>query len=82
MPYVEQYRRQKLDQIVELMEDAGIVANGDLNYILYKFAMKKCNSYNTYKNYLGELAEVSAEIRRRLLAPYEETKIISNGDVI
>jgi hypothetical protein len=37
--------------------------------------------YNNYKNYIGELQETVAEIRRRLLAPYEDIKIQENGDV-
>ena len=38
-------------------------------------------SYNNFKNYIGELSECNCEIRRRLLAPYEDLKRLDNGDV-
>jgi hypothetical protein len=38
-------------------------------------------SYNNYKNFIGELNETVAEIRRRLLASYEDQKMEENGDV-
>jgi hypothetical protein len=84
IPYVNKNIRPKLDEIVNLMIANGIKANGDLNYILYKFC--KYNvlpSYNGYKNFIGELNECATEIRRRLLADYEDSKIHNpeNGDV-
>ena len=79
MPYVKQYRRANLDSIIEYMERMGIVADGDLNYILFKFAKRNCNSYNKYKNFIGELTETTVEIRRKLLAPYEDKKETENG---
>lgn len=82
MPYVKQDRRHDLDLIVKLMEEAEVVANGDLNYILYAFCKRHIEpSYNNYKNFLGELNEAAEEIRRRLLSPYEDQKILENGDV-
>lgn len=83
MPYVKQDRRPDLDMVVSLMNDVEVIANGDLNYILYAFCKRNIKpSYNNYKNYLGELNEAAEEIRRRLLAPYEDEKIVENGDVV
>jgi hypothetical protein len=60
----------------------GVKADGDLNYILYAFCKRYIKpSYNNYKNFIGELSECSAEIRRRLLSDYETKKIEENGDV-
>jgi len=82
MPYVKEERRPDLDMVVDLMSDVEVIANGDLNYILYAFCKRNVKpSYNNYKNFLGELNEAAEEIRRRLLSPYEDTKIIENGDV-
>jgi hypothetical protein len=87
MPYVKQEDRGKLDVIVELMKSLKIKANGDLNYILFKFCKETIGpvtdqqSYNTYKNFRGELMEIRDEIGRRFLAPYEDKKIEENGDV-
>ena len=82
MPYIVQERRKELDKIVKLMNTKGVIADGDLNYLLYKFCVRHVHpSYNSYKNFIGELNECVAEIRRRLLAPYENEKIKINGDV-
>lgn len=82
MPYIEEYKRENLDDIVESMHFAGVEANGDLNYILYAFCKRYvAPSYNNYKNFCGELRQCATEIERRLLGPYEDIKIIENGDV-
>jgi len=68
---------------VRAMADVGVVADGDLNYILYAYFIRNLNtSYNNLKNYMGELNECAEELRRRLLVPHEDKKIIENGDVI
>ena len=82
MPYVKQERRPDLDEVVEALNDRDVEANGDLNYILFKFC-KFCipQSYNSLKNFCGELRQCATEIERRLLTPYEDGKIQENGDV-
>jgi hypothetical protein len=82
MPYIKQEKRDALDKIVSDMWVADIKADGDLNYLLFAYC-KRCikPSYNNYKNFIGELNECVTEIRRRLLADYENSKIIENGDV-
>lgn len=80
MPYIKQERRQTLDYIVEQLY-VHLKFDGDLNYVLFALCKELEPSYHIYKNYLGELDECAAEIRRRLLAPYEDQKIIENGDV-
>ena len=83
MPYIKKERRHHLDHIVWKMLRMGVEPNGELNYILFKFCIEVVqSSYNNYKNYIGELNECVAEIRRRLLAPYEDQKIKENGDVL
>lgn len=82
MPYVTQDKRAKLNEIIDLMRQHGIKADGDLNYILFTYCKRFIKpSYNNYKNYLGELNECINEIRRRLLSPYEDLKIKENGDI-
>lgn len=82
MPYIKQERRPDLNKVVIAMSEASVKADGDLNYILYRFCKYHVTpSYNNYKNFLGELNEAAEEIRRRLLAPYEDKKIEENGDV-
>ena len=82
MPYVKNNRRDKLNEVVDKMVEAGVLADGDLNYILYKFCKYNVKpSYNGYKNYCGELRQCATEIERRILANYEDGKITQNGDV-
>jgi hypothetical protein len=82
MPYVKQERRSDLNKVVVAMTEAGVKADGDLNYILYRFCKYHVTpSYNNYKNFIGELHQAEAEIERRLLGPYEDMKIEENGDV-
>jgi len=82
MPYVKQEVRRDLDQVIELMKQVQVKANGDLNYILFKYC-KECikPSYNNYKNYRGELRETADWIGEVFLKPYEYQKREENGDV-
>jgi len=82
MPYISWKNREKMDVILEKMSDADIECNGDLNYLLFAYC-KYCvpKSYNSIKNFIGELSEVQVEIRRKILAPYEEKKEEENGSI-
>lgn len=82
MPYIKQENRHDCDVIVHEMKARSIKVNGDLNYILYAFCKRHVSpSYNNYKNFCGELRQCATEIERRILAPYEDAKIMENGDV-
>jgi len=82
MPYIKPERRIWLDRVVQFLKTIDIKADGDLNYILYKYCKYYIKpSYNNYKNYLGELQRAITEIERRILAPYEDEKIQENGDI-
>jgi hypothetical protein len=84
MPYIKQEDRSILDNIVKIFLCYGN-DKGKLNYFLFKLCkeMAKSNgeSYNFYKDYLGELECAKLEIYRRLIARYEDKKIKENGDV-
>ncbi len=82
MPFVPEEKRPQLDKVYQAMVDAGINADGDLNYILYKFCKYQViQSYNSYKNYHGELLECAAQCRSDFLLPYERVKEDENGPV-
>lgn len=82
MPYIKQVKRPEMDDIIDIMKKTGIRADGDLNYILFKFCRDNVRpSYNNYKNYCGELRQCATEIERRMLAKYEDEKIKENGDI-
>ena len=82
MPYIKQDRRTEMDEVVSTMAAYAVVADGDLNYILYKYCKNHIKpSYNNLKNFCGELRQCATEIERRILANYEDSKIEENGDV-
>ena len=65
------------------MKEVDIKADGDLNYILFKYCKFNIKlSYNSLKNFIGELRQSAVEIERRILSKYEDEKIFKNGDVI
>jgi hypothetical protein len=75
-------RRNELNKIIELMEEKDVKADGDLNYILFAYCKYSIPaSYNNYKNFIGELHQAATEIERRILAPYEDEKILESGDI-
>jgi uncharacterized secreted protein with C-terminal beta-propeller domain len=82
MPYIKKEIRHKMDRVIDAMAKEDVKVNGDLNYILYRYCRYFISpSYNNYKNFCGELRQCATEIERRILAPYEDEKIIENGDV-
>lgn len=82
MPYIKGERRLVMDDVLQLMVEAEIKADGDLNYLLYKYCKYHIKpSYNNYKNFCGELRQCATEIERRILAKYEDNAITKNGDV-
>jgi hypothetical protein len=81
MPYIKQEDRPVMDVVVNSMIAQNVKANGDLNYVLFTFCKHYIpKSYNSYKNFCGELRQCATEIERRILAPYEDVKIEENGD--
>ena len=82
MPYIKQNRRDEIDYILTEFENCKIEVNGDLNYLLFKFCKYGIpHSYNSLKNYIGELRQCASEIERKILGPYENSKEEENGGV-
>ena len=87
MPYITSEDRKKYDdKLNDLtfdMEAQGHVS-GHVTYILYMIVarwFKAEPSYNTICKIRGCLIGTLAEFDRRIAAPYEDQKIIENGDV-
>jgi hypothetical protein len=78
MPYIKQEDRTRvaLD---------GATNPGELNYaitlLVRSYMKRKGLSYTTINDVVGALEGAKLEFYRRVAAPYEETKIKSNGDV-
>ncbi len=71
MPYVKQEKRPALDAVVNWMALEGFKTE-DVKKFLFEFCKREIKpSYNNYKNYIGELRQCAAEIKRRDLISQE-----------
>ena len=79
MPYITQEERKNIN--------AGDIARnaGQLNYmittIVLTYLSTKGLSYQTMNDIVGALEGAKAEFQRRVVNPYEDSKIEQNGDV-
>ena len=87
MPYIKQDDRKfyepELTTLNGSLEEEGHVS-GHVTYILYMIVarwFKLEPSYNTIAKIRGCLIGTLAEFDRRIAAPYEDRKILENGDV-
>lgn len=90
MPYIKQGLRKLIKQESEFSDECIIVMEnidcaGDLNYaftVLAKdYISRKGLNYQNINDVIGALEGAKAEFQRRTVAPYEDTKIIENGDI-
>ena len=87
MPYITQDKRPSIDNLIELVACNNA---GELNYAITTLVLKYVNeearmaaklSYGLINEVMGVLECAKQELYRRLAAPYEDDKIIENGDV-
>lgn len=59
---------------------------GELNYRIFKellaYLQTHTESYTVYNEIMGVLSCVQAEFYRRCVVPYEEKKMLENGDIL
>lgn len=79
MPYVPQKRRGALRQEGKA-NDAGEL-NYQITRLLVNYTQQHTLKYKTINDVMGALEGAKAEYYRRVAAPYEDGKIIENGDV-
>lgn len=88
MPYIPQADRAKFDYgllgIKNAIHEHGL-SNGELNYLMTRLAVmylaKHGTSYNTISDVVKAFECAKLEFYRRCVAPYEQKKLDSNGDV-
>ena len=70
--------KKAIERVIKFMAESEIKADGDLNYILFKFC-----KYHTggRRKFVKMLKNCALRIEAELLAPYEDFKIVANGDV-
>lgn len=85
MPYLDPRIRALLDAALPKAGEWIPDAPGELNYVFTKtlldYLKEKGLSYQTINDIVGALEGAKAEFQRRVVAPYEDTKIQENGDV-
>ena len=88
MPYISQLERRNLDPLILALQDklepAGYGVLGRLNYVITRlilYTWKVDSSYFRAAGISGVLTNVYSEFYRRVLVPYENSKIEENGDI-
>lgn len=80
MPYITQDARNAIDSGDHAPETAG-----ELNYaittLISDYFHVQGGRYQQVNDIVGALEGAKIEFYRRVAAPYEDTKIIENGDV-
>lgn len=84
MPYIDRKSRDKFDELLFDLSEA-IDNEGELNYcitmLVRGYVGKHGLRYHNIARVSGVLNNVSDEFYRRVVIPYEDQKIIQNGDV-
>lgn len=79
MPYL------KIEDKEHLLEHMYPTTAGELNYLLttmvLRYWMKSARNYEALNAAIGALESSKQEFYRRIVVPYENKKIHSNGDV-
>ena len=90
MPYIEQDDRAIYESGIQAFRDAFAAVragDGDLNYVLTSVAIawmmyhKPPYNYSLRGRVLLAFEAAKLEYYRRVMAPYEDAKIVANGDV-
>lgn len=85
MPYIKQERRDELQADAAANHGEWSPNNaGELNYVFTCIALayfKVRGNYQAINDIVGALEGAKMEFYRRMAVPYEDTKIIENGDV-
>jgi len=79
MPYITEKQRNN----IEILNFKPVCA-GELNYVITTIIRDyydKSPSYQSINDVVGALEGAKLEFYRRVAAPYEDNKIILNGDV-
>ena len=84
MPYIMKDGRRGFDQQLEAIGPHTTTA-GDLNYCIthlcHSYLKAHGKSYSTMNDIIGVLEAAKMEFNRRIVAPYEDIKIVENGDM-
>lgn len=84
MPYITRERRKVFDRAIEELA-AEVQNQGELNYCIYKLSRQIIErigqSYENLSMCSSAMEHAKMEWYRKVLAPYEDSKIQENGDI-
>ncbi len=80
MPYIKQSDRVAISSGARLASTPGEL-NFRLTSIATGYLAARGQSYTTFNEVIGALECAKLEMYRRMVAPYEDRKMIENGDV-
>ena len=96
MPYIQESNREKLDKAIDELvkqinsrllfpDDPKYLwdISGEINYCVSRILgqLMKQTSYSKIAIITGVLENIKQEFYRRIASPYEDQKIIQNGDI-
>jgi len=90
VPYIKQEDRKPIDKYLDGLivllaniTNAGKKKNGQVVYVIYKLIKEiyADGNFEIKSNALKVLDSASKEYYRKIMIPYEDSKIESNGDV-
>lgn len=84
MPYINQEKRSELDNHLNPLLQQHFTV-GEMNYVITKLVLNYMQKtglcYDVCNSLVGVLECAKMELYRRLVGPYEDTKVSENGDV-
>ncbi len=89
MPYIKPEDRPKFQTLIDaailvLRKPNGEIPKGEINYLFSKILYELFDdkpSYDRGSDIHGVCHDIAAEFYRRKMAPYEDEKIATNGDI-
>lgn len=85
MPYIKKELREGLDQPIKTLSNI-IISKGELNYVICELVgqliLRYHLSYENITKWISAVNDAKYELNRRILDPYENTKIEENDDLM
>lgn len=85
MPYLRQEAKDYFEKLLIELNHSSISNPGELNYlfteIIKQYMENHTKNYQMLNDVVGALDCCKSEFKRRVVDPYEDTKIKLNGDV-
>jgi len=84
MPYIKNEDKHEMSDAINDLK-MFIESKGDLNYAICELVGRLIDddtlSYTKISEWIDGVHDAECELRRRILTPYEVSKMVQNGDV-